>query len=69
VSPGYVADTEFFRDSLDGGKKSALVAASMTWRAGVPDDIANMVAFLASPEARQITGQVLAVNGGEWTSR
>jgi 3-oxoacyl-[acyl-carrier protein] reductase len=69
VSPGYVADTEFFRDILDEDRRSALVAASMTGRAGVPDDIANMVAFLASPEARQITGQVLAVNGGEWTSR
>ncbi len=31
---------------------------------GKPDDIANMVAFLASGEARYITGQVLAVDGG-----
>src|SRR4051794_10453558 len=31
---------------------------------GQPDDIANMVAFLASSEARYITGQVLAVDGG-----
>jgi 3-oxoacyl-[acyl-carrier protein] reductase len=31
---------------------------------GQPDDIASMVAFLASSEARYITGQVLAVDGG-----
>ncbi len=31
---------------------------------GQPDDIAAAVAYLASPEARYITGQVLAVDGG-----
>jgi 3-oxoacyl-[acyl-carrier protein] reductase len=31
---------------------------------GEPDDIASAVAFLASAEARYITGQVLAVDGG-----
>jgi len=33
-------------------------------RIGRPEDIANMVAFLASDAARQITGQVVSVNGG-----
>lgn len=31
---------------------------------GQPEDIAHAVAFLASPEAKYITGQVLAVDGG-----
>lgn len=69
VAPGYIADTEFFRDVLDDERRDALVAAAMTKRAGAPADIAATVAFLASPGARQITGQTVAVNGGEWTSR
>ena len=33
-------------------------------RLGEPEDIASMVAFLASAEAKYITGQVFAVDGG-----
>jgi 3-oxoacyl-[acyl-carrier protein] reductase len=33
-------------------------------RFGESDDIAAAVAFIASPEAKYITGQVLAVDGG-----
>lgn len=69
VSPGYIADTEFFRDVLDDERRDSLVDAAMTKRAGAPADIAATVAFLASAGARQITGQTVAVNGGEWTSR
>ncbi|MGW7247022.1 SDR family oxidoreductase [Streptomyces decoyicus] len=38
-------------------------------RPGSPDDIAGTVAFLASPAARHLTGQVLNVNGGTRTTR
>lgn len=69
VSPGYIADTEFFRDALTPKRREALVDATITGRAGSPGDIAAMVAFLASGSARQITGQTFAVNGGEWTTR
>lgn len=69
VSPGYIADTEFFRDQLTDERRDTLIAATHTGRAGTPDDVAGAVHFLASPAARQITGQVIAVNGGEWTSR
>jgi 3-oxoacyl-[acyl-carrier protein] reductase len=69
VAPGYVADTEFFRDRLTGEHRSALIEAAATRRASSPDDIAATVAFLASPGARQITGQCVAVNGGERMTR
>jgi peroxisomal 2,4-dienoyl-CoA reductase len=38
-------------------------------RFGTPGDIANMVAFLASPAGAWITGAIMVVDGGEWLAK
>jgi NAD(P)-dependent dehydrogenase (short-subunit alcohol dehydrogenase family) len=38
-------------------------------RFGSPEDIANMVAYLASPAGAWITGAIMVVDGGEWLSK
>jgi 3-oxoacyl-[acyl-carrier protein] reductase len=69
ISPGYIADTEFFGDFLTPERREHLIASTALGRPGRPDDIAGAVAFLASTAARDITAQVLNVNGGEHGTR
>lgn len=38
-------------------------------RWGTPEDIANMVAYLASPAGDWITGSIIVVDGGEWLAK
>lgn len=63
VSPGFVADTEF-TGSWGREITDPLIADTPVGRAGTVNDIAEAVAFLASPEASFITGANLPVNGG-----
>lgn len=69
VSPGYVAETEFFGDRMTPEGHAKRVAATLVGRAGVPDDIAAAVRYLVSPAAGYVTGQVLGVNGGSVLGR
>ena len=49
---------------LPEAQKNALLAKIPLGRLGSPQDIAEAVAFLASPAAGYITGTELHVNGG-----
>ncbi|HEX3648085.1 MAG TPA: SDR family oxidoreductase [Pseudonocardiaceae bacterium] len=69
VSPGYVGDTEFFRDRLTDTRREQLISRTATGRPGTPADVAGVVHYLASPDARHVTGQVINVNGGAWPTR
>jgi 3-oxoacyl-[acyl-carrier protein] reductase len=62
VAPGFV-ETEM-TEVLSDGVKAELLKQIPLGKAGQTQDIAKAVAFLASPAADYITGQVLSVDGG-----
>jgi 3-oxoacyl-[acyl-carrier protein] reductase len=62
VAPGFI-DTVMTR-ALEESQRAALVAQIPLNRLGTAEDVANAVAFLASPAASYITGATLHVNGG-----
>ena len=51
-------------DALSDTQKMAILATIPENRFGHVDDVAGAVAFLASDDARYITGQTIHVNGG-----
>lgn len=63
VAPGVIAtDMAEFVNSEEG--KTLTLSKQALKRVGQPDDVADVVAFLAGPQGRWVTGQVVDVSGG-----
>ena len=60
VAPGIIA-TAMSQDSFDAPAIAQMVPMK---RAGRPEEVADLVSFLASPRAAYISGQVISINGG-----
>jgi NAD(P)-dependent dehydrogenase (short-subunit alcohol dehydrogenase family) len=70
VSVG-LTDTDLGRDAIRHWGESTtkkILAQSALGRMGQPEEIADVVAFLASPKAGYITGRVITVDGGQFIS-
>jgi 3-oxoacyl-[acyl-carrier protein] reductase len=62
VAPGFIATP--MTDALNEAQRAKLLEAIPLGRMGAPEDIAAAVVYLASEEARWVTGATLHVNGG-----
>lgn len=62
VAPGYIVTD--MTDQFDENTNKKIMAMLPIKRFGKPEDISNMVMFLASDKSNYITGQIISVNGG-----
>lgn len=63
VSPGFVL-TPATRTLFDAAQLEAFAAVAAAGRVATPEDVAQVVAYLASDAAAYVSGQVVTVNGG-----
>lgn len=70
IAPGFIGGTRLTTASEDGKTamkedfRNRIVGQIPIGREGRPEDVASLAAFLASPDADYITGQVIEIHGG-----
>jgi 3-oxoacyl-[acyl-carrier protein] reductase len=66
VAPGYIRTAQLLSEEHSLGAKGAEAAGTFIpmGRIGEPEEIADVIVFLASHSARYVTGQVVVVDGG-----
>lgn len=62
VAPGFI-----LTDMVEGLDEAALKKTIPANRFGTPEEVAELVGFLVSPQAGYITGNVISINGGLYT--
>ena len=62
ISPGFIKTA--MTDKIDEKFKEIIISKIPSARLGEPEDVANAVIFLASPQSDYINGETLHVNGG-----
>jgi len=62
IAPGFI-ETEMTRELPEKSVQQFVETVPLK-RTGKPDDVANLVCFLCSPESEYITGQVIVIDGG-----
>lgn len=67
VAPGPIV-TDNYRASKGEAAIAERARSIPAGRLGRPEDVAEAIAFLASPGAAHITGQVIAIDGGEYAA-
>ncbi len=63
IVPGLIL-TEAVAAQVPGEMLDAYEKRLLVPRVGEPEDVANLVVFLASDESRYITGQAITIDGG-----
>jgi 3-oxoacyl-[acyl-carrier protein] reductase len=64
VSPGLIGGTPFHKTFTAPEAFAATVKTIPLGRAGTPEDVANVITFLAGPDASYLAGEPIEINGG-----